>query len=70
MQEQNEPIALHDLYRDGSSANRIERSLHEIAGEGTTSGTRPWHGGFLSLPGLFGRSSPYTKGPAEPGRYL
>lgn len=70
MQKQNEPIALHDLDRGGSSTNGIERRLHEMVGEGTKSGTRPWHGGFLSLPGFFGRSSPYTKGLAEPGRYL
>jgi hypothetical protein len=70
MKEQYQAKALHDLNGEGSSANAIERLLHEIVGEGTKSGTRPWHGGILSLPGFFWRSSPYTKGPAELGRYL
>jgi hypothetical protein len=62
MQEQHEAITLNDLNRGRSSPNRFESILHEIVGEGTRSRQWTWHSGFLSLPGFFGGSPPYTKG--------
>jgi hypothetical protein len=62
MQEQREAKALNDLNRHGSPPNGLECLLHEIIREVTTSGLRTWHRGFLSLPGFFGDSPPYTKG--------
>ena len=61
MKEQHEAITLHDLHRSGTSSNRVECVLHEIVREGTTSGNWAWHSGFLSVPGFFGDSPPYTK---------
>jgi hypothetical protein len=61
MQEQREAKALHDLHRGGSSTNSVECLLHEIVGKVTTSGLRTWHSGFLSLPGFFEGSLPFTK---------
>ena len=54
MKEQHEAITLNDLNRSGTSSNRSERILQEIAGEDTTSGHWTWHSGFLSLPGFSG----------------
>ena len=61
MKEQREAKALNDLNCRGSSTNGVECVLHEIVGEVTTSGLRTWHSGFLSLPGFFWDSPPYTK---------
>jgi hypothetical protein len=61
MKEQHEPKALHGLNRHGSAVDRIDGLLQEIVGEGTKSGIRSWHSGFLSLPGSFGNSPPSTK---------
>jgi hypothetical protein len=62
MKEQREAKSLHGLNRGGSSTNGVECILHEIVGEVTTSGNGTWHSGFLSWPGFFGDSPPYTKG--------
>ena len=62
VKEQHEAITLNDLNRSGTPSNRAERILQEFVGEGTTSGNWTWHSGFLSVPGFFGDSPPYTKG--------
>ena len=61
MKEQHEEITLNDLHRSGTSSNRVQCILHEIVGEGTTSGHWTWHSGFLSLPGFLGFTSLYQK---------
>jgi len=61
MKEQHEAKALHGLNGYGSAMNRVDRLLQEIVGEGTSGWLRPWHSGFLSLPGSFGSSPPSTK---------
>jgi hypothetical protein len=61
LKEQHEAITLNDLDRSGTSSNSVARILQEIVGEGTTSGHWTWHSGFLSLPGFFWDSPPYTK---------
>ena len=65
MKQQHEPKALDGLNRHGSAANGVEGLLHEIVGEGTKSGTRSWHSGFLSLPGFFGEFTSFYQKSAE-----
>jgi hypothetical protein len=62
VKEQHQATALNDLYRNGTPSNGVACILQEIAREGTTSGHWTWHSGFLSLPGFFWDSPPYTKG--------
>jgi hypothetical protein len=61
MKQQHKPKAQDGLDRDCSARHGIESLLHEIGGEGTQSGTRPWHGGILSLPGFLGVHLPLPK---------
>jgi hypothetical protein len=62
LKQQHQAITLKDLYRNGTPPNRVACILQEIIWKGTTSGHWTWHSGFLSLPGLFWDSPPYTKG--------
>jgi len=62
MKKQYQTITLNDLHRSSASPRRVACILHEIVGEGTTSGQRTWHSGFPSLPGVFwGFTSCYQK---------
>jgi hypothetical protein len=61
LKEQHQATTLNNLYRNGTPSNGVERLLQEIVREGTTSRHWTWHSGFLSLPGLFWDSPPYTK---------
>jgi hypothetical protein len=70
VKQQHQPKALDGLDRNGSARHGVESLLHEIGGEGKQSGTRSWHCGILSLPGLFGGSPPFTKSLSKPRRYL
>jgi len=70
MKQQHKPKALDGLDRYCPAAHGVESLLHEIAREGTQSGTRSWHGSILSLPGFLRGPPPFTKSPSKPRRYL
>jgi hypothetical protein len=63
VKQQRKPKALHNLDRHGSALDCVQSHLHEIVGERTRSGAWSRHSGVLSVPGLFGSSSPFTKSP-------
>lgn len=51
VKQQDQPKALHDLDRHGSTADGVQGHLHEIVGESTRNGAWSWHSGVLSVPG-------------------
>jgi len=53
VKHQYQPKALHDLDRQGSTVDCVQRHLHEIIGESTRNGAWSWHSGVLSVPGFF-----------------
>jgi hypothetical protein len=59
MKKQHEPKALDGLDRHSTAGHGVEGHLQEIVREGTESGPRSWHGGILSLPGVFGESTSF-----------
>jgi hypothetical protein len=61
LKEQHQATTLDDLNGNGTPSNGVECILQEIVREDTTSGHWTWHSGFLSLPGFFWDSPPYTK---------
>jgi hypothetical protein len=61
LKEQHQATTLNDLYRNGTPSSGVACILQEIVREGTTSGHWTWHSGFLSSPGLFWNSPPYTE---------
>jgi hypothetical protein len=61
MNEQYQATTLNDLHRNGTPSHGVACLLQEIVREGTTSGHWTWHSGFLSVPGFFWDSPPYTK---------
>jgi hypothetical protein len=61
MKQQHKPKALGCLDCDCSAGHGVEGLLHEIVGEGTDNGSRPWHGGILSLPSFLGGLLPVPK---------
>jgi hypothetical protein len=53
VKQQDQPKALDDLDRHGSTADCVQGHLHEIVGESTRNGAWSWHSGVLSMPGSF-----------------
>jgi hypothetical protein len=65
MKQQHKPKALDGLDCDRPAGHGVESLLHEIVRECTDNGSRPWHGGILSLPGFLGGSSSLYQKSAE-----
>jgi hypothetical protein len=61
LKEQHQATTLNNLDRNGTPSNGVACILQEIVREGTTSGHWTRHSGFLSLPGFFWDSPPYSK---------
>jgi hypothetical protein len=68
VKEQHQATTLSDLNRNRPPSNAVTCTLQEIVRESTTSGQWTWHSGFLSVPGFFSDSPPYSKGLAQPRR--
>jgi hypothetical protein len=68
VKEQHEAITLNDLNRNRPPSNAVACILQETIREVTRSGQWTWHSGFLSVPGFFSNSPPYTEGLSQPRR--
>jgi hypothetical protein len=61
MKQQHKPKALDGLDCDRPAGHGVESLLHEIVRKRTDNGSRPWHGGILSLPRFLGVLLPVPK---------
>jgi hypothetical protein len=61
VKQQDQPKALNDLDRHGSTADCVQGHLHEIIGESTRNGAWSWHSGVLSVPGSLGEFISFYK---------
>jgi hypothetical protein len=70
VEQQHKAKALYGLDRHRPPMHRVDRLLQKFFGEGTSNQLWSWHSGFLSLPGMFGSSAPFTKNLPQLRRYL
>jgi hypothetical protein len=68
VKEQHQAKTLSDLNRNRPPSHAVACILQEIVREVTTRGQWTWHSGFLSVPGFFSDSPPYTEGLSQPRR--